>query len=102
MREVFQIRAQQLQELIDDLPQSLETVQQAIAVKRAIDKNPFRDFRHRGLHAIFPVRHPNLLEGVLVLGDQLVFGLEALLKQFFHFPFPDFCGREQLAEEIVP
>ena len=39
MREVFQIRAQQLQELIDDPRQSVETVQQAIVVKRAIDKN---------------------------------------------------------------
>ena len=39
MRGVFQIRAQQLQELIDDPRQSVETVQQAMVVKRAIDKN---------------------------------------------------------------
>ena len=39
MREVFQIRAQQLHELIDDPRQSVETDQQAIVVKRAIDKN---------------------------------------------------------------
>ena len=30
------------------------------------------------------------------------FALRRLLKQLFHFPFPNFCGREQLAEEVVP